>query len=340
MKVWLVTGAGRGLGTHIVRAALDAGHRVVATGRRPARIEQVFGEHDDLLVARLDITRPAEAETAVAAAVERFGRVDVLVNNAADSYPGYFEEIPPERMRAQIESTLMGPMNVTRAVLPYMRRERGGHIITISSIDGLAGLEFCAAYATAKFGVEGWMESLRFDIEPFGIRTTIVNPGLFRTELLSEPSTTWPESSIEDYAGRTATMLPAWRLKNGRQAGDPAKLAASLIRIAEAAEPPLRWIVGDDALATAEAKARQLLAQVEASRASGSGLNHAPPSDESRVRPSTPTGPGAGSRHDEPTATGIGATATADPSPYPPTGHPPPQPSDPGVKPPEQGIQQ
>ncbi len=283
-KVWLVTGAGRGLGADIVRAALAAGHRVVATGRRPEHIEQVLGAHDDLLVARLDITSPDDAVGAVAAAVERFGRIDVLVNNAANSYPGYFEEIPPERMRAQIETTLFGPMNVTRAVLPRMRRQRGGHVITLSSIDGLAGLEFCVAYATAKFGVEGWMESLRFDVEPFGIRTTIVNPGLFRTGFLAEPSTTWPEPSIDDYARRTAAMIPTWQHKNGSQPGDPARLAASLVQLAEAAEPPLRWIVGDDALATAEAKARQLLAQVEASRESGSGLNHTGLGDHRRSR--------------------------------------------------------
>ncbi|SDC52434.1 Short-chain dehydrogenase [Actinokineospora iranica] len=255
---------------------MAAGHRVVATGRRPDRVEQALGAHDDLLATRLDVTSPSDADAAVAAAVRRFGRVDVLVNNAGNSYPGYFEEIPPEHMRAQIETTLFEPMNFTRAGLPLMRGQRGGHIITISSIDGLAGLEFCAAYATAKFGVEGWMESLRHDVEPFGIRTTVVNPGLFRTEFLAEPSKTWPRPSTDDYAQRPAALLPAWQGKSGAQPGDPAKLAASLVTLADAADPPPRWIVGDDALATAEAKARQLLAQVEASRRSGSGLNHPP----------------------------------------------------------------
>lgn len=276
-KVWFVTGAGRGLGADIVGAALAAGHRVAATGRRPENLRRALGTHDDLLVAQLDVTQPSDAQTAVAAAVDRFGRVDVLVNNAANSYPGYFEEITPEQMRAQIETALFGPMNVTRAVLPEMRRQRSGHVITISSIDGVAGLEFGAAYATAKFGVEGWMESLRYDIEPFGISTTIVDPGLFRTGLLAAPSTTWPQMSIDDYTPRTAAMISAWQCKNGNQPGDPAKLATSLVRIAESTEPPLRWIVGDDALATAEAKARDLLAQVEASRTSGSGLTFTDP---------------------------------------------------------------
>ena len=179
---------------------------------------------------QLDITDPASVDAAVAAAVDRFGRIDVLVNNAGNFYAGYFEEISPAQMRAQIETNLFGPMNVTRAVLPVMRRQRSGHVVTISSTAGLIGQEFVAAYAASKFGVEGWMESLRFDVEPFGIHTTIVEPGFFRTELLVEGSSTiWPELSIDDYADRTQSTIEAWRGMNGQQGGDPAKLAAALV---------------------------------------------------------------------------------------------------------------
>src|SRR6202020_726457 len=143
--------------------------------------EALGGDQEDLLVVALDITDLENAESAAQNAVDRFGRVDVLVNTAANFYAGYFEEISPAQMRQQIETNLFGPMNVTRAVLPFMRRQRAGHVITISSLAGLIGQEFCVAYAAAKFGVEGWMESLHFDLAPFGVSTTIVEPGFFRT---------------------------------------------------------------------------------------------------------------------------------------------------------------
>ncbi|ASQ99695.1 SDR family NAD(P)-dependent oxidoreductase [Streptomyces sp. 11-1-2] len=275
-KVFLITGAGRGLGADIARQALAAGHQVVATGRRPERVlETLGGEQDDLLVAALDITGPAAAETAVEAAVDRFGRIDVLINNAANFYAGFFEELSEAQVRAQIETNLFGPMNVTRAVLPVMRKQRSGHIITISSLAGVVGVDFCVAYAAAKFGVEGFMESLRHDVEPFGIRTTVVEPGFFRTELLVDASTTWAELSIDDYAERTAATKKTWESMNGQQAGDPAKLALALLKVVDLDQPPLRFVAGDDCLAAVEAKARELLAQVDASRALGSGLAHA-----------------------------------------------------------------
>jgi NAD(P)-dependent dehydrogenase (short-subunit alcohol dehydrogenase family) len=274
-KVWIITGAGRGMGVKIAQAALTAGHAVVATGRDPDRVAKAVGETDDLLAVKLDITDPADAEAAVNAAVERFGRIDVLVNNAGNFYAGYFEETSPEQVRAQIETNLFGPMNLTRAVLPVMRQQRSGHVITITSVAGLVGIEFCAAYATSKFGLEGWMESLRFDLEPYGIHATIVEPGFFRTDLLVEGSSTiWPELSIDDYAQRTAQTKAAWQAMNGQQAGDPAKLAAALVTLAEQENPPLRWVAGADAIATVEQKAKDLLAQVDAYRALSSNLAH------------------------------------------------------------------
>jgi NAD(P)-dependent dehydrogenase (short-subunit alcohol dehydrogenase family) len=275
-KVWFITGAGRGMGVDIAKATLDAGNAVVATGRRPEAVEQVVlgGAQDDLLVVKLDITSPAAAQAAVQAAVERFGRIDVLVNNAGNFYAGFFEEISPEDFRAQIETTLFGPMNVTRAVLPVMRAQRSGLVVAISSTAGIVGQEFCTAYAASKFGVEGWIESLTPEVAPFGIRTMLVEPGFFRTELLTPDSTNYAEPSIEDYAERTEQTVAVWNSMNGQQGGDPAKLANALIQVAGQDEPPLRFAAGADAIATVEQKAKDLLAQADAYRELSSSLAH------------------------------------------------------------------
>lgn len=274
-KVWMITGAGRGMGVDIAKAALAAGHRVVATGRNTDAVENALGASEDLLIVKLDLTKPRDAEAATAAAIERFGRIDVLVNNAANFYAGYFEETSDAQVRTQLETNLFGPMNVTRAVLPVMREQRNGHIITISSQAGIVGGEFIAAYATSKFAVEGWMESLRYDLEPYGIRTTIVEPGFFRTELLVEDaSTIWAELSIDDYADRTAATIPGWRNMNGQQAGDPAKLGTALVKVAGEEHPPLRWVAGADAVAVIEQKARDILTQIDAHRELSIHLAH------------------------------------------------------------------
>src|SRR5690349_12183434 len=223
-QVWLITGAGRGMGVDFVRAALAAGHSVVASGRDRDRVSRALGPSSDVLAVTLEVTSAADAEAAVRAAVDRFGRIDVLVNNAASFYAGYFEELTPEQMERQLATSLLGPMNVTRAVLPVMRRQRSGHIISISSTAGLVGFEFGTAYAASKFGLEGWMESLHPEVAPFGIHTTIVNPGFFRTELLTEQSTQYAEPSIDDYAARREPLLAFWKSQNGKQSGDPKKL--------------------------------------------------------------------------------------------------------------------
>jgi NAD(P)-dependent dehydrogenase (short-subunit alcohol dehydrogenase family) len=189
-KVWFITGAGRGMGVEFAKAALAAGYQVVATGRKTDNVAKVLGDDDEnLLIVKLDITDPTDCKAAVKLAIDRFGRIDVLVNNAGNFYGGFFEEFTPQQLERQITTTLIGPMNVTRAVLPMMRKARSGHIISISSLAGLVGFEFNAAYAASKFGLEGWMESLRYDVAPFGIKTTIVEPGFFRTELLEPEST-------------------------------------------------------------------------------------------------------------------------------------------------------
>ncbi len=265
-KVWFITGAGRGMAVNIAQAALAAGHAVVATGRNTEAVAQAVGEADDLLVVELDITSLASAEAAVQAAVDRFGRIDVLVNSAGNFYAGFFEELTPEQIERQLTTNLVGPMNVTRAVLPAMRKQRSGNVVTLSSTAGIVGQEFCSAYAASKFGLEGWMESLRFEVEPFGIRTTIVEPGFFRTTLLEKESTAYAELSIDDYAERTARTRPAWEAMSGKQGGDPAKLAKALVTIVDEEQPPLRWVAGADAVEIVEQKAKELLAQVDAHR--------------------------------------------------------------------------
>lgn len=271
-KVWLVTGAGRGMGVDIAKAALAAGNRVVATGRNTNKIIQALGESEDLLVVKLDITKPSDAESAVQAAVEKFGHLDVLVNNAASFYAGYFEELSQEQMERQLSTSLVGPMNVTRAVLPVMRKQRSGQIISISSTAGLIGFEFGTAYAASKFGLEGWMQSLQAEVEPFGINTTIVNPGFFRTELLTEESTNFATHSIDDYNERRVQQMQFWKGYNGQQTGDPSKLAKALIKISNQEKPPRRFIAGADAIATAEQVVATLQKQINAYRELSSSL--------------------------------------------------------------------
>jgi len=271
-KVWFITGAGRGIGVDFAKAALAAGDAVVATGRHTGAVIDTVGEADDLLVVKLDITSRADAEAAVQAALERFGRIDVLVNNAGNFYAGYFEELTPEQIERQLTTNLVGPMNVTRAVLPVMRKQRSGHIISISSGAGLVGFEFCSAYAAAKFGLEGWIESLAAEVAPFGIHTTIVNPGFFRTELLTNESTSYAESSIDDYADNRAQQLEWWNAQNGQQGGDPAKLGRALVTIANEEQPPRRFLAGADAIGLAEQKVADLQEQIEAQGALSTSL--------------------------------------------------------------------
>ena len=273
-RVWLVTGAGRGMGTDIAKAALAAGYAVVATGRDTERVAAAVGAHDDLQTVKLDVTSVEDAQAATRAAVDRFGSLDVLVNNPGNFYAGFFEEITPDDFRAQVETNLFGPLNMARAVLPIMRKQRSGLIVQLSSTAGIAGQEFCTAYSAAKFAVEGWIESLAPEVAPFGIRTMVVEPGFFRTNLLSAESTKYAEPSIDDYVERTKQTVANWKGMNGKQGGDPRKLAAALVKLASQDEPPIRWAAGADAIETLETKAGHLFAQAEAYREVSSSLAH------------------------------------------------------------------
>jgi NAD(P)-dependent dehydrogenase (short-subunit alcohol dehydrogenase family) len=274
-NVWFITGAGRGLGVDIAKAARAAGHAVVATARNAESVTKALGQHDDLLAVDLDVTDPTAARAAVAATVERFGRLDVLVNNAGNFHAGFFEEMTPAAFRSQFETTLLGPVNVTRAALPQLRAQRSGLLMTISSTAGIAVAgDFLTAYAASKFGVEGFMEGLAPEVAPFGIRTMLVEPGFFRTELLTPQSTQYALPSIEDYAERTTATVEAWKDMDGKQSGDPAKLADALVELAALEEPPMRFAAGADAVATFEQKAHELLAQAEAHRGLSASLAH------------------------------------------------------------------
>ena len=274
-KVWFVTGAGRGLGIDIAQQALAAGHSVVATGRSPQRVLDAIGDHENLLTVALDITDPAAAETAARAAVDRFGRIDVLVNNAGNFYAGYFENISPEQFRAQMETNFFGPLNVTRAILPIMRGQRSGQVVTVTSTAGLVGGEFTSAYAASKFALEGWMETLRYDLAPYGIKTMSVEPGFFRTELLVEgASTIWPELRIADYDDRSDQTIEAWKSMNGQQGGDPRKLAQALVTLSDSSALPLRFIAGSDALDGVEQNLATIQGQIDATRDLSASLSY------------------------------------------------------------------
>lgn len=265
-KVWFITGAGRGMGLDITRAVLAAGDHVVATGRNTEKLTNVLGVAENLLVVKLDVTSATDAEAAVQSTLDRFGRIDILVNNAANFKAGFFEELTQDEIMQQLQTTLIGPMIVTRAVLPVMRRQRAGHIISISSTAGLTSFEFCSAYSASKFGLEGWMQALHVEVAPFGINTTIVNPGFFRTELLTEESTDYANHPIADYTERREQQMQFWKGANGQQSGDPAKLAKALLTIVGEKQPPQRFIAGGDAIGLAEQVIEKLQRETNAYR--------------------------------------------------------------------------
>jgi len=273
-KVWFITGAGRGMGVDFARAALAAGHCVVGAGRHPEAISTAVGTSENLLVVKLDITVPADAEAAVEVVIERFGRIDVLINNAASFQAGFFEEVSPEQFRAQMEVNFFGALNVTRAVLPMMRRQRSGQVVSISSTAGVVAGEFASAYGASKFALEGWMEALRPEVAPYGITTTIVEPGFFRTTLLEKESTILPALSIADYAERTRQILPFWEQMNGKQSGDPAKLARALVTLLDSPTPPARFVAGADAVQGVTQKADLLRQQATAFPELSTNLAH------------------------------------------------------------------
>jgi NAD(P)-dependent dehydrogenase (short-subunit alcohol dehydrogenase family) len=267
-KVWFVTGAGSGIGAGVAKAALAAGDRVVATGRNVDKVRAAYGDTAgaNVAFARLDVADPAQAQVAVDEAIERFGRIDVLVNNAGYSLLGNFEELTNADFQRLMATNFYGVANVMRAVLPVMRRQRSGHIINLSSVAGVVGAKHCSAYGASKFAVEGLSLSVAEEVAQFGINVTLVEPGFFRTELLSPGNARWAGKPIEDYAAEGSAEA-MWSPYNGRQTGDPAKLGEALVTLARLEAPPRVFVAGSDALAVIKPALVARLEAIEAGEA-------------------------------------------------------------------------
>jgi NAD(P)-dependent dehydrogenase (short-subunit alcohol dehydrogenase family) len=250
-KIWFITRAPRGLGKEIALAALGAGENVVASGRNVEEVETALAgtkAADRLLAIALDVTEEDGPAGAPQASVERFGRVDVLVNNAGYGQLGYFETLAPEQTEAQYRTNVFGLYNVTRAVLPQMRGQRSDHIFNISSIGGVVGFGGAPAYTSSKFAIEGFSEDIAIELTPLGVPVTIVEPGFFRTDVLEGRSVKHGKVSIDDYAEADAKQRDHYGAHSGKQLGDPKKLGAALLRIVAAQELPLRYAAGSDAM--------------------------------------------------------------------------------------------
>lgn len=249
MSTWFVTGASRGLGLEIARHLLATGNNVVATARDPDRIvAQLGGENDRLIVAKLDVTVQDDSTAAVAQAVETFGGIDALVNNAGYGQFGWFEDASNAEIRQQFEINVLGTYNVTRAVLPVLRAQRSGHIFVISSTAGFNGVEGSSLYSSSKFALEGWAQGLVHELAPFGIRVTVIGPGGFRTDFLDESSVKYTVPTIADYREQAKAFQSRLQAYSHKQGGDPAKFGAVLTTLAGMENPPARFAVGSDAL--------------------------------------------------------------------------------------------
>jgi NAD(P)-dependent dehydrogenase (short-subunit alcohol dehydrogenase family) len=249
-KVWFITGAGSGIGTGIAKAALRIGDQVVATGRNLDKVRNAITDvqGENLAFVPLDVADEAQAKAAVEEAVKRFGRIDIAVNNAGYSLLGDFEEMTVAELESQLATNFYGVVYVMHAMLPVMRKQRSGHIINISSLAGVVGFKHCAAYAASKFAVEGLSLSVAAEVERFGIKITLVEPGFFRTDLLDARNVRWPSNVIEDYAAE-GKPKDVWSAYNGTQQGDPDKLGEALGKIAGMTNPPKQFYAGSDALA-------------------------------------------------------------------------------------------
>lgn len=264
-RTWFITGAARGLGAAIARAALDAGDNVVVAGRNRDALIKVVGEDSDrVLSVTLDVADLSAAQPAVEAALARFGRIDVLVNNAGYGHLGMFEESTPADVQAQYDTNVFGLMSVTRAVLPAMRAQRSGRIFNVSSIGGIVGGASGSLYCASKFAVEGFSESLAQEVAAFGIQVTIVEPGFFRTDFLEPTSVKHGSNPIADYAEAAAALKTFYDARSRNQAGDPAKLGLALVALVNAPQQPTRLAAGSDGLSLVQAKITSLQAELDA----------------------------------------------------------------------------
>jgi NAD(P)-dependent dehydrogenase (short-subunit alcohol dehydrogenase family) len=250
-KVWFITGAGSGIGAGAARAALKAGDRVVATGRNVQKVRNALRDvaSENLEVLQLDVSEEAQATRAVDQAVKRFGRIDVVLNNAGYSLLGNFEELGTQDVERQFGTSFWGVMYMMRAALPVMRKQRSGHFNNMSSVAGVVGLKHCSAYGAAKFAVEGLSLAVAEEVERFGIKVTVVEPGFFRTDLLDAANVKWPSNRIDDYAAAEESAQEMWSPYAGQQPGDPEKLGQVLVKLAGMDTPPRVFLAGSDAMA-------------------------------------------------------------------------------------------
>ncbi|PMV88664.1 MULTISPECIES: oxidoreductase [unclassified Pseudomonas] len=253
-RVWLITGASRGIGARIAAAALANGDAVVATARDASSVTQRFGTQPALLAVSLDVTNEAQGVAVAKAAVEHFGRIDVLVNNAGFGLLGAVEEASADEVRRVYETNVFGLLNITRAVLPYMRAARSGHVINLSSVGGYASGPGFGVYCSTKFAVEGLSEALHAELAPVGVKVTVVEPGYFRTEFLEGNSLVESPSTIADYDSTAGEVRKIAKAVTLNQPGDPDKLAQAMIILVEAKKAPLRLPLGSDCVAAIEAK--------------------------------------------------------------------------------------
>ncbi|GMX61123.1 oxidoreductase [Paenibacillus elgii] len=244
-QVWFITGANKGLGAAIAKEALEKGYKVVATARKTEGMEKTFGDSPNLLINNLDITIDEQVRSSVNSALERFGRIDVLVNNAGYALLGYFEEMSEQSIRQQMETNVFGTMKLTREVLPIMRERGSGSIIVISSASGIRTNEGGSVYSASKFALEGWTEGIGIELLPFGIRCMLVEPGPFRTDALNvKTSVKFSDIEIDDYKQQREAMRSNFVSADQKQPGDPAKLAKALMKVLNDSNPPLRLLAG------------------------------------------------------------------------------------------------
>ncbi|AIQ11411.1 short-chain dehydrogenase [Paenibacillus durus] len=274
-KVWFITGAARGIGLEILKAVLETGDNVVATVRKSAdSLADQLGNPENLQVVLLDITDEQQAVSAANQAIEKFGKIDVLVNNAGYGLLSAVEEATADEVRNNFETNVFGLLNVTRAVLPHMRHKRSGHIINISSVGGLSGYIGWGVYGSTKFAVEGLTEALALELAPLGIHATVVAPGFFRTEFLDTSSLTRSGNIIPDYEETVGEIRKIATQANKKQPGDPVKLAKAIVQVANAEKPPVHLPLGKDSLQRYREKTANFEKDIEAWHDVITGTDH------------------------------------------------------------------
>jgi NAD(P)-dependent dehydrogenase (short-subunit alcohol dehydrogenase family) len=263
-KVWFITGGNKGLGAAMVQEALENDYQVVATARSVESAEKTLGTHPNLLILKLDITNEEQVQQAVADAVARFGRIDVLVNNAGYGLLGYFEEMSEQSIREQIETNVFGTMKITRAILPVMRQQQSGFVVTVSSTSGIKSVAGGSIYSASKFALEGWSEGMNQDMKQFGIRFMLLEPGAFRTDFANEEaSLKVPDQPLDSYNATREALHKPFRDMSGNQAGNPAKLAKGLVKVVNSENPPVRLLISKEAIPVVAAYYKARIAEFE-----------------------------------------------------------------------------